>query len=66
MKSRIRALREERGITQQQLADEVKVSRQTIISLESGRYNPSILLAHTIARAFGLLIEQVFIFDGEE
>ncbi len=50
-------------MTQQQLADSAKVSRQTIISLESGKYNPSITLAHVIAKIFGLKIEDVFIFE---
>ena len=66
MRSTIRELREQRGLTQQQLADWVNVSRQTIISLESGRYNPSILLAHTIAKTFGLAIEEIFLFDVED
>jgi putative transcriptional regulator len=52
-------------MTQQELAVKVNVSRQTIISLESGRYNPSILLAHTIAKTFKCGIEDVFIFDKE-
>ena len=52
-------------MTQQQLATAVGVSRQTIISLEGGKYNPSILLAHDIAVQFGASIEEIFIF-GEE
>lgn len=65
MKNRIEEKRKERGMTQQQLASAVGVSRQTIISLESGKYNPSILLAHAIAVQFGTNIEDLFIF-GEE
>lgn len=65
MKNRIEQLRRGQGMTQQQLADSLGVSRQTIISLESGRYNPSILLAHKIAALFGQSIEQVFLFDAE-
>ena len=65
MENRITELRKARKMTQQALADQLCVSRQTIISLESGRYNPSILLAHQIAVVFGLAIEEVFIF-GEE
>ena len=65
MDNRIEALRKERGLTQQDLAREMGVSRQTIISLENGKYNPSILLAHSIAAFFGRTIEEVFIF-GEE
>ena len=53
-------------MTQQQLAAALGVSRQTIISLESGKYNPSILLAHAIARLFGARIEDIFLFEEEE
>ena len=52
-------------MTQQALAERLGVTRQTIISLENGRYNPSIMLAHNIAQAFGLRIEDVFIFEEE-
>ncbi|MBC8569415.1 helix-turn-helix transcriptional regulator [Zongyangia hominis] len=65
MKNKIAALREEKGLTQQQLAAMVETSRQTIISLENGKYNPSILLAHKIAKTFGKQIEEVFIFEEE-
>ena len=66
MNKRIEQDRKRRGMTQQQLAGELGVSRQTIISLESGRYNPSILLAHRIARLFDAKIEDIFLFDTEE
>ena len=66
MKNRIEAIRKERGIRQEEFAKSLGVSRQTISSLENGRYNPSILLAHRIARYFGMTIEEVFIFDEEE
>lgn len=66
MKNRIEAIRKERGIRQEDFARSLGVSRQTISSLETGRYNPSILLAHKIARFFGMTIEDVFIFDEEE
>ena len=66
MKNRIEAIRKERGIRQEEFAKALGVSRQTISSLENGRYNPSILLAHKIARYFGMTIEEVFIFDEEE
>jgi putative transcriptional regulator len=66
MKNKIEDIRKERGILQDELAKALGVSRQTISSLENGRYNPSILLAHKIARYFSLTIEQVFIFDEEE
>ena len=64
--NRVRELREERGLSQSELARRTGVTRQTIISLESGRYNASLLLAHRIARYFGLTIEAVFLFDEEE
>ena len=67
MENRLRELREQQGITQEELAARVKVSRQTIISLEKGKYNPSIGLAYSLARVFKLPIESVFIFEeGEE
>ena len=68
MKNRIAQLRKERRITQEELADAVEVTRQTIISLENGRYNPSILLAFKIARLFETTIEEVFLYEeqGEE
>ena len=66
MDNRISALRKARRISQAELADAVGVTRQTIISLESGRYNASLLLAHKIARYFGLTIEDVFLFDEED
>ena len=65
MKKRIEEIRNSRGIRQEELAGLMGVSRQTISSLENGRYNPSILLAHKIAAYFGMTIEEVFIF-GEE
>ncbi len=65
MKNRIEEKRKERAMTQQQMAAALGVSRQTIISLESGKYNPSILLAHSIARLFDARIEEVFIFEEE-
>ena len=66
MKNRIESIRRERGILQEEFARSMGVSRQTISSLENGRYNPSILLAHKIASYFGMTIEDVFIFDEEE
>ncbi len=65
MKNRIEKLRDEKGIRQEELARELGVSRQTISSLENGRYNPSILLAYKVAVFFGLTIEEVFIFEEE-
>ena len=66
LKNRIEEIRKEKGIRQEELARLMGVSRQTISSLENGRYNPSILLAHRIAAFFGLTIEEVFIFEEEE
>ena len=66
MKNHLEHLRDQRGWTQQELADRVEVSRQTIISLESGRYNPSILLAFRLARLFETSIEEIFVYEGEE
>lgn len=65
MENRLEILRKERGIKQEELASALEVSRQTISSLENGRYNPSIILAFKIARYFGLRIEEIF-FDEEE
>ena len=65
MKNRIEEIRNARGIRQEELARLMGVSRQTISSLENGRYNPSILLAHKIAQYFGLTIEDVFVFEEE-
>ena len=66
MKNRIEEIRKENGIRQEDFAKSLGVSRQTISSLERGRYNPSIFLAYKIARYFGLTIEEVFIFEEEE
>lgn len=66
MKNRIQELRKEKRMTQEELAVLCKVTRQTIISLENGRYNPSIFLAHRIAQIFRLTIEQVFIFEEDQ
>lgn len=66
MENRIAALRKERRISQAELAEAVSVTRQTIISLEGGRYNASLLLAHKIAKYFGAAIEDIFLFEEEE
>ena len=63
MKNRIEEIRKEKGINQEELAKMMGVSRQTISSLENGRYNPSILLAYKIAKYFDMSIEEVFIFE---
>ncbi len=66
MENRIAALRKERRISQAELAEAVAVTRQTIISLESGRYNASLLLAYKIAKYFETTIEDIFLFEEEE
>lgn len=65
MKNRIEEIRNKKGVRQEDLARLMGVSRQTISSLENGRYNPSIMLAHKIAQYFGMAIEEVFIFEEE-
>ena len=65
MKNRIEELRKEKGIKQEELAMTLEVSRQTIGSLENGRYNPSIQLAFKISKYFGLKIEDIFIYEEE-
>ena len=63
MKNRLEELRKQRGIKQEDLVAALEVSRQTIGSLENGRYNPSILLAFKIARYFNMYIEDIFIYE---
>ena len=65
MKNKIKELREEAKLTQQELGERLTVSRQTIISLENGKYNPSIILAFKIANIFGRSIEEIFIYEEE-
>jgi len=64
--NRIEEIRKERGIRQEDFAKSMGVSRQTISSLENGRYNPSITLAYKIAKYFGMAIEEVFIFEEDD
>ena len=66
MKNRLEELRKSRGLRQEELAAVLEVSRQTICSLENGRYNPSITLAFKIARYFDMSIEDIFIYEEEE
>jgi len=65
LNNKIRELRKKHSITQDELANAVEVTRQTIISLENGKYNASLQLAHKIAKYFGLSIENVFIFEED-
>lgn len=65
MKNRLEEIRLERGVKQEELAAALEVSRQTISSLENGRYNPSIILAFKLARYFHMSIEDIFIYEEE-
>ena len=65
MKNKIENIRKEQGILQDEMAKALGVSRQTISSLENGRYNPSIMLAYKIAKYFGMTIEEIFVFEEE-
>ena len=66
MKNRLEEIRKQRQITQEELATVLEVSRQTISSLEKGRYNPSIILAFKIARYFNMSIEEIFIYEEDD
>lgn len=66
MQTRIAQYRRERKVTQEELAEAVNVTRQTIISLEGGKYKASLILAHKIAQFFQVTIEEMFIFDKED
>ena len=66
MKNRLEEIRKQRGIKQEELADAMKVSRQTINSLENGRYNPSVILAIKLARYFGMNVEDIFLYEEEQ
>lgn len=66
LKNRLEELRKSQGIRQEELAAALEVSRQTIGSLENGRYNPSILLAFKLARFFDVRIEDIFIYEEED
>lgn len=66
MKNQIKHLRGEKGISQEEMAEMLGVSRQTIISIEKGRYNPSLPLAIQIARYFDTIVEEVFLLEDEE
>ena len=66
MKNRLEEIRKERGIKQEELAAALEVSRQTIGSLENGRYNPSIVLAFKLEQYFDMRIEDIFIYEEEK
>lgn len=65
MKNNIELLRKSKKISQSDLADALEVTRQTISALETGRYNPSIILAFKIAKFFNLTVEEIFIYEVE-
>lgn len=65
MLNKLEEIRKQHGMTQEELAERLEVSRQTISSLEKGRYNPSIMLAFKIARMFNMNIEEIFIYEEE-
>ncbi|HZW67730.1 MAG TPA: helix-turn-helix transcriptional regulator [Pseudogracilibacillus sp.] len=66
MKNRLRELRNDRALTQEQLSQRVGVSRQSIVAIETGKYDPSLQLAFKLAREFDCSIEDIFIFEDEE
>lgn len=66
MKNRLEELRKSRNLRQDELGEALGVSRQTVISIEKGKYNPSITLAFKITRFFGTTIEEIFIYEGDE
>ena len=66
MKNRLEEIRKAKGITQEELANALEVSRQTVGSLENGRYNPSIILAFKIAKFFEVSSEEVFVYEEDE
>ena len=65
LKNRLEEIRKQRGIKQEELADAMGVSRQTISSLENGRYNPSVILAIKLARYFQMNVEDLFLYEEE-
>ena len=66
LKNKLEEIRKQKGIKQEELADAMGVSRQTISSLENGRYNPSVILAIKLARYFGTNVEELFLYEEEE
>ena len=66
MKNKIKELRQKHGISQEQLADLLNVSRQTVISIEKGKYNPSLPLAIRLAKVFNTYVEEIFIMEEED
>ena len=66
MKNRLEEIRKQHGVKQEELAKAMGVSRQTIGSLENGRYNPSIMLAFRLSRYFGISIEEIFIYEEDK
>ena len=63
MKNKVEELRKEKGLSQEEFAKAIRVSRQTVSSIETGKYNPSLELAFTIADFFQMTIEEIFVYD---
>ncbi|MDD1661218.1 MAG: helix-turn-helix transcriptional regulator [Methanomicrobiales archaeon] len=66
MQTKIKEYRTTLGLTQEELADRVKVRRETIVFLEKGKYNPSLRLAHAVAQVLGTTVDELFSFEDEE
>jgi putative transcriptional regulator len=66
LQNRIKEFRQKYGITQEEFSDKVGVSRQTIVALEKGKYNPSVILACRIAKIFNSTVEDIFIMEEED
>ena len=66
MQNRVREMREENGFTQKELGERVSVSRQAINAIETGKFDPSIWLAYDLAKLFGVSIESLFLFKGDD
>ena len=63
MKNRVEELRKEKGLSQEEFAKAIRVTRQTVSSIETGKYNPSLELAFAIADFFQMTIEEIFVYD---
>jgi putative transcriptional regulator len=66
MRTRIKEFRARKDMTQEQLAEHVGVRRETIVFMEKGKYNPSLRLAHKVAKALDITIDELFLFDDED
>lgn len=66
MQNRIKEFRQKLGITQEEFADKIGVSRQTVVSIEKGKYNPSMVLGFRIAKLFNVTVEEIFIMEDDD